>query len=96
MMVLIFAIPFVFFVCVAVVQAMRTHWQNVLSAALAAALSLAMMACVGQLHENAILRARLHYFEGKAKELQRQIKSQNGTSDQAVPAIGAIAPQHDD
>jgi uncharacterized membrane protein YoaK (UPF0700 family) len=90
---MIWSIPFIFFVCIAAVQAMRRHWQNALSATLAAALSLAIMACAGQSHANAMLRAQLYHYESKAKKIQ--IESANGVSNQASQTIGASALQSD-
>ena len=99
--VMIWAIPFGFFVCVSAVQAIRRHWKNALSALLAAGITLAIMANAGQVHTNAILRARLHYYEGKATELQRQLEKQNGTSNQvsdatSEPAPDAVSSSHQD
>jgi hypothetical protein len=88
---MIWSIPFIFFVCTAAVQAMRRHWQNTLSATLAAALLLAIMACAGQAHTHALLRARLYHYESKAK--QPEIERANGASNQASQTIGASAPQ---
>lgn len=91
---MMWAIPFGFVLCVAAVQAMRKHWQNELSACLAAGICLALMANAGQSHTNAMLRARLHHLEIKSKDLQHQIARMNGASNQASQAIGAPgAPQ---
>ena len=87
---MIWSFPFIFFVCIAAVQAIRKHWQNALSATLAAALFLTIMACAGQAHTNAMLRARLYHYEIKAKQLE--IERVNGASNQASQTIGASAP----
>jgi len=81
---MIWSIPLVFFLCVAAVQALRKHWRNALSAALAAGLFLAIMACSGQAHTNAMLRARLHHHEAKIEELERQLNNQQESSNQAL------------
>lgn len=88
---MMWAVPLAFFLCVAAVQAMRKHWQKALLAFLAAGICLALMANAGQTHTSAILRARLHHYESKTKELQLQIETLNGASNQASKAIGALA-----
>ena len=89
---MMWAVPLAFFLCIAAVQAMRRHWQNALSALLAAGIFMAIMAATGKAHTNAILRARLHYYEGKTKELQRQLEKQNGASNQVSEATSEPAP----
>ena len=81
---MIWAIPLTFFLCLAAVQALRRHWQNALCAALAAGLFLAIMACAGQAHTSAILRAKLHHQEGKITELERQLGKETESSNQSI------------
>ena len=89
---MMWAVPLAFFLCVAAVQAMRKHWQYALSALLAAGMFLAIMFAAGNAHTNAMLRARLRYYEGKTKELQRQQEKQNGASNQVSEATSEPAP----
>jgi predicted acyltransferase len=71
----IWSVPLVFFLCATAVQALRKHWHNALAAALAAALTLAIMACAGQAHINAMLRGRLQHAEAKIEELEQQLNN---------------------
>jgi len=80
---MIWSIPLAFFFCVAAVQALRKHWQNALTATLAAGVSLAIMACAGQAHTNTMLQLMLRQHRTRIEDLERQIGDQEEPS--AVP-----------
>ncbi len=67
-------IPFVVFLCLAAVQALRRHWQN----ALAAGLVLAIAASQTQANVNVNLQALMQYQEKQIAELKHQLESIGG------------------
>ncbi|HPY91443.1 MAG TPA: hypothetical protein PLT23_12000 [Lentisphaeria bacterium] len=71
-------IPFAVFLCLAAVQALRRHWQNALTAALAAGLVLAIAASQTQAHVNATLQALMRHQEKKIAELKHQLENVGG------------------
>ncbi len=88
---LLLPIPLAVFLCLAAVQALRRHWRNALTAALAAGLVLAIMAGMAQAHVNAMLRAGMRLQEKQISKLKHQLDS-GGRDDRPGPAAKGDEP----
>jgi uncharacterized membrane protein YukC len=94
MMYLIFALPVVVCLCLAVVQAMRGLWKNMVIALLCGVIFLQFVYYVVQSNNNVNLRARNNYLTNKTSYLEQQLNEiRSNQASKVIATPGEPQPQ---
>ena len=90
---LTFMVPTVVCLCVAVVQAMRGHWKNMVIAILTGIIFFQFAGFILQSHANANLRAWNHALKARVTGMERRMENleSNKVSETPQPAPGAAS-----